>query len=202
MYLETHTGQWNYSTLPATVRLGADCFLENACSFSRFRSERNPGLILGDRVRVYHWTTFSVEPSGYLEVGSDSTLAGAMFWCAERIVIGRRVSISYNVVIADSDFHPRDAATRRLDAIAIRPFGDSSERPAFDCRPVVIEDGAQIGIGAIVLKGVRIGEQARVMPGAVVTRDVPPGGTVDGNPGRVTEPAGDWRRAFERHSDE
>jgi acetyltransferase-like isoleucine patch superfamily enzyme len=202
MYLETHIGQWDYSTLPATVHLGADCFLENAHSFARFRSERNPGLVLGNRVRVYHWTTFSVEPAGYLEVGDDSILAGPMFWCAARIVIGRKVSISYNVVIADSDFHPKDRDARRLDAIAIRPFGDSSERPAFDSRPVVIEDEAQIGIGAIVLKGVRIGEGARVMPGAVVTRDVPAGRIVDGNPGRLVELEADGRRVVGRSNDE
>jgi acetyltransferase-like isoleucine patch superfamily enzyme len=47
---------------------------------------------------------------------------------------------------------------------------------------VVIEDDAWIGIGAIVLKGVRIGAGARVEAGAVVTRDVPSGATVAGNP--------------------
>jgi 2,3,4,5-tetrahydropyridine-2,6-dicarboxylate N-succinyltransferase len=51
--------------------------------------------------------------------------------------------------------------------------------------PVVIEDDAWIGIGAIVLKGVRIGAGARVGAGAVVARDVPAGASVEGNPARV-----------------
>ena len=55
-------------------------------------------------------------------------------------------------------------------------------------RPVVIEDDAWIGIGAIVLKGVTIGAGARVEPGAVVTRDVAPGARVAGNPAAAAEP--------------
>jgi acetyltransferase-like isoleucine patch superfamily enzyme len=182
MEIHDHIGQWDYTTLPDNVQLGANCFLEERQSFERFRSRRTPGLIIGSRVKAYNWTAFSVEPAGLLEIGDDVTLTGAVFWCAHHIVVGRRVSISYNVMIADSDFHPKDLAQRRLDAEAISPAGDVNARPAFDCRPVIIEDDVQIGIGAIVLKGVRIGAGARVMPGAVVTRSVPRGATVQGNP--------------------
>jgi len=94
--------------------------------------------------------------------------------CAEQIRIGRGVVISYNTTIADSDFHPRDPDLRRLDAIANAPGGDRATRPAVVTRPVIIEDGVWIGIGAIVLKGVRIGRNARVGAGAVVVRDVAP----------------------------
>jgi acetyltransferase-like isoleucine patch superfamily enzyme len=184
MDIRDHIGEWDYSTLPANVRLGKDCFLEERRSFERFRSCRTPGLVIGNRVKAYNWTAFSVEPAGYLEIGDEAILTGAVFWCAHHIVVGRRVSISYNVMIADSDFHPKDLAQRRLDAEAISPAGDASARPAFDCRPVIIEDDVQIGIGAIVLKGVRIGAGARVMPGAVVVRNVAPGASVQGNPGR------------------
>jgi acetyltransferase-like isoleucine patch superfamily enzyme len=184
MDIRDHIGAWDYSTLPDNVRLGKDCFLEERRSFERFRSCRTPGLVIGNRVKAYNWTAFSVETAGYLEIGDEAILTGAVFWCAHHIIVGRRVSISYNVMIADSDFHPKDLAQRRVDAAAISPAGDVSARPAFDCRPVIIEDDVQIGIGAIVLKGVRIGAGARLMPGAVVGRDVAPGATVQGNPGR------------------
>jgi acetyltransferase-like isoleucine patch superfamily enzyme len=184
MDIRDHIGKWDYSTLPDNVQLGTDCFLEERQSFERFRSRRTPGLVIGNRVKAYNWTTFSIEPAGLLEIGDEATLTGAIFWCAHHIVVGRRVSISYNVMIADSDFHPKDLALRRLDAEAISPGGDASARPAFDCRPVIIEDDVQIGIGAIVLKGVRIGAGARVLPGAVVIRSVAPGATVQGNPAR------------------
>jgi acetyltransferase-like isoleucine patch superfamily enzyme len=52
---------------------------------------------------------------------------------------------------------------------------------------VIIEDDVWIGIGAIILKGTRIGRGARVGAGAVVTRDVPAGATVAGNPAQMSE---------------
>jgi acetyltransferase-like isoleucine patch superfamily enzyme len=179
------TGTWDYATLPANVRVGVGCFLERKDSFRRFRSTRDPGLILGDRVTVYTWTEFNVEPTGLLEVGDDTTLVGAVFMCAEHVRIGKRVTVSYNVTIADSDFHPRDPESRRRDAVANAPFGDKSLRPPLVTRPVVIEDDVWIGIGAIILKGVRLGCGARVAAGAIVTADVPAGGAVAGNPARV-----------------
>jgi acetyltransferase-like isoleucine patch superfamily enzyme len=48
-----------------------------------------------------------------------------------------------------------------------------------------IKKGARIGANAIILPGVVIGEGAVVGSGAVVTRDVPAGATVIGNPARA-----------------
>ena len=52
-------------------------------------------------------------------------------------------------------------------------------------KPVVIEDNVWLGGGAILLPGVRIGRNAVVGAGAVVTRDVPADTVVVGNPARV-----------------
>jgi acetyltransferase-like isoleucine patch superfamily enzyme len=178
------TGTWDYSTLPPNVQLGEGCYLEDRTLFSRFRSTRSPGLILGQRVRAYAWTRFTVEPGGRLEIGDDCVLAGAVFWCAESIKLGRHVIVSYQVMIADSDFHPREPDLRQADACALTPEGDETTRPPVQAKPVVIDDDVWIGIGAIVLKGVHVGRGARIGPGAVVTRDVPPGVTMIGNPAR------------------
>jgi len=182
MDIDEITGAWPYGKLPPNVRIGQDCFLERRDSFGRFRSEQNPGLVLGDRVQVYTWTTFNVEPSGMVAIGDDSILVGAIFMCAERISIGRRVVVSYNVTIADSDFHPKNFDLRKQDAIANAPAGDRSQRPPIISRPVSIGDDVWIGIGAIILKGVHIGAGARIGPGAVVTSNVPSGVVVFGNP--------------------
>jgi maltose O-acetyltransferase len=52
-------------------------------------------------------------------------------------------------------------------------------------KPITIEDNVWIGGGAIVLPGVRIGRNAVVGAGAVVSRDVPANTVVAGNPARV-----------------
>jgi acetyltransferase-like isoleucine patch superfamily enzyme len=183
--LSAVTGGWDYGRLPANIHIGQDCFLEMPESFQGCRSIRDPAVTLGDRVQVYGWTRFNLDAGGCVDVGDESVLVGAMFMGAERISIGARVTVSYFVTIADSDFHPRDPAERRRDSLALLPGGDPSQRSPVSTSPVTIEDDAWIGIGAIVLKGVTIGAGARVEAGAVVARDVPAGARVAGNPAQV-----------------
>src|SRR5438270_11887872 len=55
-----------------------------------------------------------------------------------------------------------------------------------DCmKGPTIKRGARVGINATLLPEVVIGEGALVGAGAVVTRDVPPGSVVVGNPARI-----------------
>jgi maltose O-acetyltransferase len=90
------------------------------------------------------------------------------------ITIGANTQIGPAVQIYAAD-HPRDAAQRR-DGLE---FG----------RPVSIGSNVWIGGGAIILPGVTIGDDAIVGAGSVVTRDVPAGATVVGNPAQVKDPA-------------
>ena len=187
MDLREIDGTWDYGTLPANVILGENCFIERKESFSRYRSAQAVGLALGNNVTVYTWTAFSIDPAGSVTVGEDSILVGAIIMCAGSIAIGRRVVVSYHVTIADSDFHPLDAASRREDAIANAPGSDPERRMAVESQPIVIGDDVWIGIGAYILKGVRIGNGARILAGSVVTRDVDAGTTVAGNPARLVD---------------
>jgi acetyltransferase-like isoleucine patch superfamily enzyme len=54
--------------------------------------------------------------------------------------------------------------------------------PHYVGKPPIVEDGASIGAGAVILPGIRIGKYAMVGAGAVVTKDVPDDTTVIGNP--------------------
>ncbi len=85
------------------------------------------------------------------------------------VAIGEGTQIGPGVQIYAAD-HPRDAALRRQGL----EFG----------RPVRIGNHVWIGGGALLLPGVTIGDDAIIGAGSVVTRDVPGGGRVAGNPAR------------------
>jgi acetyltransferase-like isoleucine patch superfamily enzyme len=87
------------------------------------------------------------------------------------IEVGRDGLFGTGVQIFDSDFHHLDPALRR-----------SGTHPTAAVR---IGDDVWVGASAFVLKGVTIGDGAVVAAAAVVTRDVPPGVLVGGNPARV-----------------
>jgi acetyltransferase-like isoleucine patch superfamily enzyme len=184
---EDLTGQWDYRSLPDNVVLADDVLIERRDSFRRYRSTQRPGLVLAEGVRVYTWSEFSIEPEGQVTVGRDSLLVGATIMCAERITIGSGVVVSYNVTIADCDFHPIDPELRMADAIANAPGGDPTLRPPLETDPVVIGDGAWLGVGSIILKGVHVGEGARVAAGTVLTISVPAGAVVAGNPAQIVK---------------
>jgi maltose O-acetyltransferase len=85
------------------------------------------------------------------------------------VTIGDRTQIGPATQIYAAD-HPRDAQTRREGL----EFG----------RPVKIGADVWIGGGSIILPGVTIGDGAVIGAGSIVTRDVPAGYTVAGNPAR------------------
>ena len=189
MSFDDITGRWDPSSLPTNIRVGSGCFLEGRDSFKKFRSKRDPGLVIGDRTRVYTWTSFAVDPHGLLTIGEDCILTGVQLCCSDSVEIGNRVVMSWNTVVFDSDFHPVDVDARRLDAMAVAPDATADAmRPPCETRPVIIDDDVWVGVGALILKGVRIGKGARVGAGAVVTKDVAAGATVVGNPARPVNP--------------
>ncbi len=71
--------------------------------------------------------------------------------------------------------------------------GSNRRQPEVLARPVLIEDGCWIGLGAMILPGVTVGRGSIVAAGAVVGQDVPPNSFVEGNPARVVRqlPFGD-----------
>ena len=124
------------------------------------------------------------------EVG-DGSVIRPPFHCdfGYNIRLGRDVFLNFNCVILDvvtvtigagtqigpavqiyTADHPRDPVIRKSGA----EFG----------RAVSIGQNVWIGGGAIILPGLRLGDDAVVGAGSVVTRDVPQGATVLGNPAR------------------
>ena len=118
-----------------------------------------------------------IEPPFFCDYGYNIDLGDNVYFNFNCVIldvvavaIGAKTQIGPGVQILAAD-HPRDAAERAGGL----EFG----------RPISIGANVWIGGGAIILPGVRIGDDALVGAGAVVTRDVPPGATVVGNPARV-----------------
>jgi acetyltransferase-like isoleucine patch superfamily enzyme len=108
-----------------------------------------------------------------ITVGDGCGFTGTTLVAADRIAIGDRVLVGGNASIVDFDFHP------------LTPEARAEAINAGAAAPIVIEDDVFVGMEALVLKGVTIGEGAVVGAGAVVTQDVPPRTVVAGNPATV-----------------
>jgi maltose O-acetyltransferase len=109
-----------------------------------------------------------------LRIGSGCILGPEVTFCLDApITLGTNVSIGPRAVLYTAT-HPLGIASRRmqLDILA---------------RPIVVEDGAWIGLGAMILPGVRIGRGAVVAAGAVVNDDVPDNSLVAGNPATIVQ---------------
>src|SRR6185312_15506263 len=152
------------------------------------RNRAAAAVKLGDHVSCYAGCSFAIGAKGTCTVGDFTLLNGAIIMAEERIEIGSYCLISWNVGIADSDFHPLEPAQRLIDARALAPFfKDRPPRPPLRSAPVIIADNVWIGMNATILKGVTIGENSVVAAGSVVTKSVPPNTVVAGNPAVVVK---------------
>lgn len=107
-----------------------------------------------------------------------------------QISVGARVFLNFNCVILDVAAVAIGEGTQIGPAVQIyaadHPRDPEQRRGGLEFgRPVRIGGNVWIGGGAIILPGVSIGDDAIVGAGSVVTRDVPAGATVAGNPARM-----------------
>jgi acetyltransferase-like isoleucine patch superfamily enzyme len=166
----------------ANATLGSNCLLgPNAwCANDGSRE----AIRLGDRVvcrAVIRRENFG---NGLIAIGDDVYLGDdCILSSAARIEVGGGTLLGHGVQIFDNNSHPVDGGARRADWDAIRT-GSGREQIASD--PVIIGENVWIGFGAVVLKGVTIGDDAIIGAASVVTADVRAGATVAGNPARPT----------------
>ncbi len=122
----------------------------------------------------------------------DKTKIGAFVEIRKSAVIGRNckiepfVFIPEGVVIEDNVFiGPGVMFTNDKYPRATRSDGTLKQKNDWKLAQTVVEKGASIGAGAIILPGITVGKHAMVGAGAVVTHDVPDNATVVGNPARI-----------------
>jgi acetyltransferase-like isoleucine patch superfamily enzyme len=174
---------WYPEPIPRNVEFGEGFYCESAQVFKKLLSKKPHAVVFGDHVSVYAGCSFAIQKDGRCIVGDFTLLNGAIVMAEELVEIGSHCLISWGVGIADSDFHPLEPAQRLVDAQALAPFfKNRPPRPKLKTAPVKIGDNVWIGMNAVILKGVTIGENSVVAAGAVVTKSILANTIVAGNP--------------------
>lgn len=130
-------------------------------------------ISIGDNVYIGHNTFLKAYCKNSIVIGNDTWVGqDCFFHGAGGINIGRAVGIGPCVKILTS-YHQEESLNQPLIFSKII------------CEKVTIADGCDIGIGSIILPGIRIAKGSIVGAGSVVTKDVPAYTVVVGNPARV-----------------
>lgn len=134
---------------------------------ARLALYRASGMAIGKGTRIASPLQLGLGNARFIEMGEKCFL-NADILLHGPVRLGNRVSIGARVTISAYAHPPVLQAGGWKTTV----------------EPVIIEDGALIGMGAIILPGVRIGRGAYVAAGAVVSRDVAPYTLVVGVPAR------------------
>lgn len=177
---------WWPNPIPPNVEFGEGFYCETAQIFRKLVNTKPGAVVIGKHASCYSGCSFAIGENGRCIIGDFTLLNGAIIMAEELIEIGSHCLISWNIGIADSDFHPLEPAQRLIDAQALAPFfKERPPRPKLKTAPVKIGDNVWIGMNAVILKGVTIGDNSVVAAGAVVTKSVPANTVVAGNPAVV-----------------
>src|SRR5258708_1041037 len=149
-----------FCVIAPDVKLGQDVIIYNFVNL--YGCEIGDGTKIGSFVEIQ---------KGAL-VGRNCKVSSHTFIC-EGVTIADEVFIGHGVIFIN-DKYPRATAAD----------GSLQSEADWSVVETIVGRGASIGSGATILCGVTIGEYAVVGAGAVVTKDVPAGVTVVGNPAR------------------
>jgi len=144
-----------------------------------------PDVKLGKGVRIFGFVNLYG-----CEIG-DETKIGSFVEIQKKARIGARCKVSSHTFICEGvtledEVFVGHGVTFTNDRFPRATAGDGGLQTEADwkCIPTLVKRGASIGSGATLLCGITIGERAIVGAGSVVTKDVPPGAIVAGNPAR------------------
>ena len=123
----------------------------------------------------------------YHQIGEGSTVSTQLTVVApQNVRIGKSVYVMNGVLLmASGGIIIEDYALVAAHAKIISNDHDPYFRPALTCKPVIIKEGAWIGAGAAIMKGVTVGKYAIIGSNSVVTKDIPDYAVAVGVPAKV-----------------
>ncbi len=133
---------------------------------------------IGERTRIWQ---FVVVLSG-AEIGDDCNICSHVLVEGD-VVIGNRVTVKSGVQLWNGTRIGHDVFIGPNVTFTNDKYPRSKVYPESFLKTIV-EDGASIGAGPVILPGINIGKGAMVAAGSVVTKDVLPGSLVMGNPAK------------------
>ncbi|OOM79435.1 acyltransferase [Clostridium sp. BL-8] len=138
------------------------------------RMDENSEFVVGN-FSVYYGGDIICFKNSKLEIGSGFVNSNVKIRCTESIKIGEDVAISHNVTIMDSDAH--------------EIINEGYKKT----KPIVIGNHVWIGSGAMILKGVRIGDGTVIAAGSIVTHDFPNNCIAAGIPAKIIKKDVTWK---------
>lgn len=135
------------------------------------------------------------ETGGKVTIGDRVYIGNSKVICKNSITFGNDILVSWGVTFYDHNSHSKDYQLRRND---IKQTVDDYKKyngnylknknwDVVESAPIIVENDVWIGMDALILKGVVIGEGAIVAARSVVTKNVPPFTIVAGNPAKVVK---------------
>jgi acetyltransferase-like isoleucine patch superfamily enzyme len=154
------------------LRLGKNILLGDRVII--YQAEDGGPVQLGDRVAILRDTAIETGFGGSISIGSATWIhpRNQLNAYLGSIHVGNGVDIAPNCA-----FYSYDHGFALNQPIREQPLKTKGD--------IVVEDEAWLGVGVIVLSGVRIGKGAAIGAGSVVKKDIPDYAIAVGNPARV-----------------
>ena len=132
---------------------------------------------VGAGTKVWRW----VQLLGRSEIGEDCNIGSHC--CVEGAILGDRVKVGNHSLLFEGLIVGNDVFIGpRFTSTNVKY--PNPKRKAKYYEKTVIEDNVTIGANVTIVCGVTIGEGAFIGAGSTVTKDVPPGFRVKGNPAK------------------
>jgi len=153
------------------IKLRSNAVLKNVFLLGKIVVKNKGVLHIGTQTSLrsdFQASRLAIEKNATLSIGNNCFMNSVIIAANKRIDIGDNCQFGPYVHLMDSDFHDLNDRSQS---------GKSA--------PILIGNNVQLGARVIVLRGVKIGNHAIVLPGAVVTKDIPANTKAAGVPAKV-----------------